>query len=567
MKVASNRQTAAPLFSYRLLMLALLLAYWFLMTRHLDRYPPIHYDEPIIVTPGYKLFTEGVYGSDLYTGFHRQEQIYLETPPLMPLLQGASTWLFGVGVWQMRYLALIAGLLLLPLTYAVGARVARSRWVGALAAGLLLTWRLTPGGDTFLGSGVTLLDVARIARYDILVPVLGLGSLLLWQAALGRPHPDKGASANDAGRTTPPAHRLFLGAGLLAGLAGFANPYGLFWIGALGAVWLVGALSAFAVGRPLFRRNASSGIAAFIVGLGIPWLAWGAILGLNWQAAAGQFVKHSGRFDLLTPAFYLDSVLREPHRYALGARQMASYGRLGFWLFLLGVPASTLWLAVRGWRRRDERVLFLLVPAVLIPLALALFESLKRSYYVVTVVPLFAAIVAWAVVALTRRMMGARRRALWLTVVALLTLLWTGQWVAGVGRWQVMAAEPAEPAAFFDDLRTLLPADSLTIGPPDYWFAFHDRAYRSLGLLFVRSSLRNPDKVSFLTALEQVSPDYLFLHPSLTDGLAVTDDFDGGSRKADFQRYMADHDAEVVAELTGLNGEPITIYRLAKTER
>ena len=37
--------------------------------------------------------------------------LYLEVPPLMSLLQGASSRLLGVGVWQMRYLPVVYGML------------------------------------------------------------------------------------------------------------------------------------------------------------------------------------------------------------------------------------------------------------------------------------------------------------------------------------------------------------------------------------------------------------------------------------------------------------------------
>jgi len=563
-EIVSVKPKAMPLRGAQMAMLALLLTYWFLTTQNLQQFPRIHYDEAIIVTPGHKLFAEGAFGSDLYTGFHRQEQIYLETPPLMPFLQGVSTWLLGVGVWQMRFLGLVAGLVVLSLTYAVGSCIVGSRPVGVLAAGLLLTWRLTPGGDAFLGSGITLLDVARIARYDILVPALGLGSLLLWKKALDSVEGTEHTAVADPQRVRAVNSWYFLGAGLLAGLAGFANLYGLFWAGALGFVWLVKALATHAAGKGFLRRRLLAGLGHFVLGFGIPWLGWGIVLGLNWEAATGQFVKHSGRLDFLDPAFYLDNLIREPHRYALGAREIASYGRLGFWLFVVAVPLCILWLTGRGWRNHDQRAWFLLAPAIVIPLALALFESMKRHYYVVTVVPLLAVLVAWGLLAFTRKMLTRGKRSLWMTLGLLFVALWIGQWLVGIAQWQKAAARRTEPAPFFDELRTLLPADSLTLGPPHYWFAFHDREYRSLGLVFVRSNPGDPDLVTFLTALEQVAPDYLLLHPSLTNGLDVTDDFDGGSRKADFERFMAQHEAQLMAELNDFNGDSVWVYRLAK---
>ena len=562
--MTTQRRTVGTDWGWRLLLVMLLLAYWLLATRNLERFPRIHYDEPIIATPGYKLFTEGVFGSDLYTGFYRQEQIYLETLPLMPVLQGASLSLLGVGVWQMRYLAVVFGLLVLSFTYTVGARIVGSQGVGALAAWLLLTWRLTPGGDTFLGSGVTLLDVARIARYDILVPVLGLASLLLWNAATHRQEPG-GQRLIDAGQASAcRASCYYFGAGLLAGLAGFANLYGLLWVGAFGIVWLVQQWFDYAAGQQTGWRHSLPGLVRFSSGWALPWLGWAIVLSTNWQAATGQFVKHSGRADLLDPRFYLQSLIREPHRYALGFREPASYARLGFWLFLLGVPVALLWLAVRVRYKRDRRALLLLVPAVIIPLALGLFVNLKRYYYLVTVIPLLAVILAWGIIALVGELRVNRKRFLLLGLGTLLLTLWLVQWQAGIRQWQVMTAQRSKPVTFFEDLRGLIPATSLTIGPPDYWFAFHDRDYRSLGLLFVRSSPGNPHGVSFVTALEEVEPDYLLFHPSLPSGLEMTDHFDGGSRRVDFEQFMAGHEVQLVAELVDFNGDPVTVYRLHK---
>ena len=58
--------------------LSALLLFWSLSVFNLDRYPTIHEDEPWILSPGYKLFTQGVYGSDLFSGFFHIERIYLK---------------------------------------------------------------------------------------------------------------------------------------------------------------------------------------------------------------------------------------------------------------------------------------------------------------------------------------------------------------------------------------------------------------------------------------------------------------------------------------------------------
>src|SRR5260370_40139673 len=157
-----------------------------------------------------------MYGAPMYTGFYGKEHVYLEVPPLMSLLQGASTRLLGVGVWQMRYVPVVCGLLTLALAAALAARLAGPA-TSVVAAWLLLLWKWTPSDLDFLGSGLPLLDVSRIARYDILVPVFGLSAFLAWLR----------------GRTGTPPWLLFA-SGLLAVLAVLAHVYGAFWIAALG---------------------------------------------------------------------------------------------------------------------------------------------------------------------------------------------------------------------------------------------------------------------------------------------------------------------------------------------
>ena len=51
------------------------------------------------------------------------ERHYLEFMPLMSLLQGAASRLFGLGVFQMRVVPVALGMLTLILTYAVARKL------------------------------------------------------------------------------------------------------------------------------------------------------------------------------------------------------------------------------------------------------------------------------------------------------------------------------------------------------------------------------------------------------------------------------------------------------------
>jgi 4-amino-4-deoxy-L-arabinose transferase-like glycosyltransferase len=96
---------------WRVIVLMLLFTFWSIELINLDRHPPLHEDEAWILSPGYKLATRGEFGSDLFTGFYGMEQHYLEFPPLMSIVPGVGTRVFGLSVWSMRYLPVAFGIL------------------------------------------------------------------------------------------------------------------------------------------------------------------------------------------------------------------------------------------------------------------------------------------------------------------------------------------------------------------------------------------------------------------------------------------------------------------------
>lgn len=527
-------------------LLTLLLIFWAVSLSGLAHYPAVHYDEPIILSPGYKLFQEGVYGSDMYTGFHHQEQIYLEVTPTMSLIQGLVTHLIGLGVWQMRFTAVVAGLLILPLSYMVGRRVTGSPHIALLSIFILLFWRWTPGGDTFLGSGIFLLDVTRLARYDILVPIFGLLSFWAW---LNQRH---------------------FWAGLLAGVAGFTNIYGLFWIPALVLLYLLDSAipqRGDHKGAPLhlgflrqmvetLRGNVSTFV-KFFIGAILPWLIWLAILLMNWEAATGQFTKHDGRFDLFNPAFYWQNLITEVQRYALGFRDPASYGRVGFWLVVVGIPAGIIFLLHRYYKHQDRHALHLLVPLITLPTLLGLLVSFKRHYYLAVFVPLAAILIAWLIYELYQR----RRRWLTVTLTGLLCLFIV-QGLLGIRQLNGAIEQVESPFAFYDELAERVPAGGRVVASPIYWPIFAERDFRSLGLLFVISNPDGKDPLSFEDALYHLQPDYLLLDPAFDQELTAVEEHTGLSRIEPFENFMDTHNAQQIDEIITPHGETIEIYQL-----
>lgn len=501
---------------------AVLLLFWGLGLWNLDRFPPIHFDESTILQPGYQLFYDGVYGSDMYTGFYGQERIYLEVPPIMSILQGASVRLLGVGVWQMRYLPVVWGTVTLASTAALASWLVDPT-VGAVAAMLAVLWQWTPAGLDFLGSGLPLLDVARIARYDILVPVFGLAAFAAW------------LRANACGQ-----RRFDFLSGFLVGLAGLANVYGAFWIVALG--WL----TALEKGR-----GRASRLGWLVVGLAVPILAWLVVMAAHWDDAIGQLGKHEGRFDVLRPAFYVENLLNEDHRYFLGIHDPATYLRLGFWLVVIGLPIAMAWLAWRWLRRQDAHARWLLVPAIVLPGLLALLDSQKRFYYLIVVIPIFAIVVAWP---LTVALRSGSRLGRFLLMALLLGLL--AQAGLGVARLQSAARRETAPVEAFAALRLAVPASAgVILGAPQFWLAMPERRYRSMVLPFLLSVITNIKPVPYEQAMDRIAPEIVLMDSSFASNLEP-------DYTVPFWHYMAAHHARVIGQVPGYEGQGVTVYQL-----
>ncbi|MGH2522782.1 MAG: ArnT family glycosyltransferase [Anaerolineales bacterium] len=504
----------------------LILLFWGISLWRLDRFPPIHEDEPWILSPGYKLAMHGVYGSDLFAGFYGMEQHYFEFMPLMSALQGVSVRLIGLGVWQMRFAPAALGTLTLALTFALARQLA-SASDGLVAVLLLLFWQWTPGGVLRLGSGIPLVDLSRIARYDVLAAPLGLGAL----SCIVR--------AGDSGQV----RYTFLG-GALAGLAGLAHIYGL--------VWVVILLTLAALdGQPgsVLRRAGLILSGALVV-----WLPWLGFAATNWGDFLGQAGLNSNRFEVLKPSFYLDNVLNEWRRYwpdrGLTPRPF------GFWLLVIGVPFALVRLSLRAQRVR--RAAWLLAPCLLLPLLFAFVIKAKTYSYLLSVAPLFAVLLAWGLLELLRsqRLLG---RGLGLLVLALLV----GQGGLGMARLLRAANRAVPPGLMFAELRQTVPPSARVIGHPEYWLALPDRDYRSLILPFY---LSNPDlnrePLAFDAALEQVAPQVVLLDPAFGQMLMDCSSPTSCARTEQFWSYMRRHRARLLRELQDGSGERVKVYWL-----
>ncbi|MCI0398548.1 MAG: hypothetical protein L0332_11815 [Chloroflexi bacterium] len=458
----------------------LLLLYWLVSLRHLAVVPPVYEDEPWQASTGWKIAREGVFGSDLFTGFYGMERHYYGYMPVHPLLLAAVFRGAGVGLFQARFEPAVLGALALALTAALGRRLFGPA-VGLLAVYFLLAVRLTALGPSQV-TGIVLLDFARIARYDMAVPVLGLAALhVYWPAAR-------------AGPERPASLWRYALAGLLAGLATLSHLYGAFWLVALAVL-------------TLWQRAGWQQLLALASGFALPWLPYALYVFSGLPDWIGQTRDYAPRFGLLEPGWYWQNLLQEPRRYGpgLGPPGWNYLLRPGFWAALGAVPLALLALGRRALAGdRAARTLF--VPAVALPALLALLIYLKLANYLVTIVPLWAVAVAWG----ARQALAWRPLARALLVLLLLAISAEGAW--RLARLEQAAATTTPYADFMAQVEEHIPAGATVLGLHHYWFGLEDRAYRSwaVPLLQGNATYWSPPRPVGLS-LEVINPEVVLI--------------------------------------------------------
>jgi hypothetical protein len=481
------------------------------------------------------------------------DQRYYGFMPLHPLLLAAVFKLLGVGLAQARTETVLLGGLTLALTFALGARLFNA-WVGALAVTLLVVVRWT--GLTYVQlSGIPLVDLSRIARYDALVPVLGLAALHVSLSArraaptpaprdptvpgrwrLGPPGRGSGASGASPGRTGPVW--LWLCAGLLAGLAGLAHIYGLFWVPALLllAVWDGRARAGGWIGR----------------GALAPWLAYAGYVLPDLPDWRGQTAIYASRFELLHPGWYVNNLLQEYHRYGpgLGPPGAAWLLRPGFWCLLAALPLSVLALARRA-RRCDASARALVVPALLFPALFGLVITLKLVNYTLIELPIFAIAVAWG---LQRAWSHRRAR----PVLALLAAAVALEGGTALARLDQAAATTTPYPAFINAVHQAVPPGSRVLGLHSYWLGFQDVDYRS----FLVPLNWADEGLPFDEALRRVDPDVVLLDGRMrayfqSDGL-------GSAEGASFRDWLEAQSAQLVGRVDDPTYGLMEVYRLRR---
>ncbi|MCZ7569708.1 MAG: glycosyltransferase family 39 protein [Ardenticatenaceae bacterium] len=521
-------------------LLLLLLLYWAVSLHHLTIVPPVYEDEPWQASTGYKLATEGVFGSDLFAGFYHMDRRYYGYLPLHPLFLALSFRLFGLGLFQARLETVTLGLLTLALTASLGRRLFQSDAVGILSILFLLSARLN-GLTRVQPTGVLLLDIPRLARYDMVVPVFGLAAL----------------------HTSLSAHRRrsdsrFLLTGLLAGLAGLGHLYGVFWLPALVILAIWNARGSLPV-RPLLL---------IVVGFTLAWLPYLVYVATDLPDFRGQgrIYSQEGRFSLLSPGWYLANLLAEPRRYGPGLEGgWHSVLRPGFWSALAGLPLALIALLHRAVWRGDRAARLLVVPAVVIATLFALLIHSKLANYLVTLAPLGAVAAAWGAVALWHWLgrVAARRWGRLALVAVLLAVFIEG--AARIVALELAARHTTPYADYVADVHRFIPSGARVLGLHNYWFGLNDTDYRAIWVpLRWTDPKLVPQPLPFDAALERVTPEFVLLDPRLQayfEEIAAPE-APGHELLTGFEGWMARHDACLVGRVEDATYGTMEIYRL-----
>ncbi len=510
------------------LALVLIVAWYLLATLpRLANFPIIETAQMGIAAPAYKLASEGVYGNDLYRGFHRAEQRNYDHMPLYPLTLALVFKLLELGVWQGRILSVLCGLATLLLTYRLGRRLDGPH-AGLLATAVLAALPIAAAGQSagpLYPGTIPHLDFARVMRYDVMVPVWALAAcLLVWHGQ------DRRSSA-----------ATFL-AGVAAGLATLSHLYGAFVLAPL--AWVL--LDRRPLDRPAIRSLLWL-LAGWLAAL-LPWVIY--VL-QDLPAYRGQMLRHESKFDLLNPRFYLDNLAREPWRYVkfIGFfRTPALWPRPGFWVMIVSLlSANLLW----GQRRRalSREARFLLVALPMLALLLALLISFKRYAYITLLLPFLALQIAAGLRELWRRAGGRRPWARTALLLALAAALVEG--VVGVVRNLQVARETTPYLEVTSALREQMPAGSRLVMLHAYWLGLADYDAYALDLIYFLASpnLDYERPLTVAEAIDAIAPDYLltrralrtaYLHPPLDPATAAL-----AERLAAVDAYLAERCAPV----------------------
>ena len=532
----------------RAILAVLLLLYLAVSLRHLTTVPRVYEDEPWQASTGWKLATAGVFGSDVFAGFSGMERRYYGFMPLHPLFLAAIFRVAGVGLLQGRLETVLLGLLTLVLTFSLARRLFADARIGLLAALMLITVRLT-GLTPSQVSGILLLDMARIARYDMVVPVFGLAALHAY------------LSARAQGR-----RRWYFCAGLLAGLSGLGHLYGCFWLPVLLVLaWWDGRDQAAICDATPPRPMAAIGLMS--LGFALAWLPYVLYVLGDLQSWRGQTRGYADRFDLLNLRWYLDNLRNEYHRYGpgLGPPRPTILLRVGFWSALVALPASLGALLWRGLRHSDRAARVVVVPAIVFPLLFAALIRLKLVNYTVAFVPIGAIAAAWGSVTLWT-WLGRTPWSRWAhPALALLLAAALAEGAMRIVALEVAASTTTPYYAYIGQVRRFIPPGARVLGLHTYWFGLEDFDYRSWVVPLAWTDPSNePAALTLDAALERVAPDIVLVDQRMREYFAAPA-YRGQENAARFSQWLLRHDGRLIGRVDDATYGLMEIYQVRRS--
>lgn len=520
------------------LLILLLLLFWAISLHNLTGVPRVYEDEPWQASTGWKIASQGVFGSDLFAGLYGMEQHYYGYMPLHPLLLALIFRIAGLGLFQTRLEAVGLGLVTLALTFALARRLFRDERVALLAVIFLLCVR-SIGLTAFQHTGILLLDMTRLARYDMLVPVFGLGALHAYLVARRQ------------------ENALWYGlAGVLTACAGLAHLYGLFWLPVLGILILWDGHS-----KPSKTRTA---LVSLLIGFALPWALYGAYVAADVYDWRGQTRIYGNRFDLLHLEWYLQNVRDELRRYGPGLESFpAALMRIGFWSTLIALPLSCAALVWRAAREGDRAARVAIVPLILLPILFAVLLRVKLVNYTVTLAPLAAIAVAWGSVTFWDTLGGVPflRIARFALAALLLGIIFEG--ITRVSVLEQTAQTTTPYYQFIRQVRALIPPNARIVGLHTYWFGLENFDYRSFSVPLSWTDRQNePRPLSFAEGLERIAPDVVLLDDRMRDYFKSAPPDDPNPRE--FYRWLGAHQGQLAGRVDDPTYGLIEIYSVTR---
>lgn len=496
----------------RILIVCLLLIYWGGGLCQLTVLPRVYEDEPWLASTAVKFAGTGVFGSDMFAGFAHMEQRYYDFLPLYPFAMAAVFRVADVGLFQARWFGIVCGVIILALTFTLAQRVWHNERIGVLAVLFLLGVRWFPETD-LSPTGILFFDATRVARYDVLVSVLGLAALHAYLSA-----------------QTYKRAKWFFVTGLLGGLCGLANLYGLAILPVIAILVLLrrepdgdrqSALAAvqqeriaregspFAPKLPGKKLDITTQfhVAALLAGAALPCLLYLPYVLGDVEAWRAQTHWYAQRFDMLNPLWYLADAQTELRRYALDWSSLPSWDRFGFWFPFVALPLVWIAWLLRARQAPRARVIFWVL--ALLPVEFALLLQVKFTNYLLLLAPIAALATAWGVVSAW----GAFARVRWLrAVVAVAVVLVLAE---GGARWlafQQRALQTTPYARFNAQLRAFVPVGARVLALHRYWFGWQAYEYHSLAVpIWLTNPKVNDPPVPLRDALNGRNADYLIM--------------------------------------------------------